>query len=219
MAKKQALVIGLGQFGMALARALSSEGLEVIAVDIDRARVQEASAFAAHAACLDATDEDALTALAPETRDLAICAIGHGARETTILVTTLLRQLGVRRVISRATDPLIVRILQLVGADQIVNPEQEYGERFARRLVYEGIRDELELAPNLVISELEVRPVMKGKTLAELALPDRFGLTVLAIKTGADALERPDPHRPLTAGDVLLVAGRPGAAQALVEEW
>lgn len=219
MSKKQALVIGLGQFGMALARALTHEGFEVLAIDIDRARVQEAAAFVAHAAALDATDEDALSGLNPESRDLAVCAIGHEARESTILVTTLLRQLGARRVVSRATDPLIARILHLVGADLVVNPEKEYGERFARRLVYEGIRDELELAPNLVISELEVRPVMKGKSLAALALPDRFGLTVLAIKNGDDDLERPDPHRPLAAGDVLLVAGRPGAAQTLVEEW
>lgn len=219
MARKQALVIGLGQFGMALARALTAEDYEVIAVDRARDRVQEASAFVEQAVCLDATDENALARLAPEKRDLAVCAIGHDAREATILVTTLLRQLGVERVISRATDPLIARILRLVGADVVVNPEREYGERFARRLVYAGIRDELSLAPNLIISELEMRPAMRGKSLSDLALPNRFGLTVLAIKTGEDALEMPDPHRPLGAHDVLLVAGRPGAAQALVEEW
>lgn len=219
MARKQALVIGLGQFGMALARALTAEGHEVIAVDVERDRVQEASAFVEQAVCLDATDEVALAELAPEKRDLAVCAIGHEARESTILVTTLLRQLGVERVVSRATDALIARILRLVGADVVVNPEREFGERFARRLVYEGIRDELSLAPNLIISELEVRRVMRGKSLADLALPSRFGLTVLAIKSGEDTLEMPDPHRPLGEDDVLLVAGRPGAAQALVEEW
>lgn len=219
--KRQALVIGLGRFGLALARSLTGEGYEVIGVDVDRARVERAADFAARAACLDATDEEALQGLAPDDRDLAVCAIGDESREAAILVTTLLRQLGAPRIVARATDPLVARVLRLVGAHEVVDPEVEFAERYARRLAYRGILDEIELGPALEISEVKVRPAMVGRSLAELDLRGRFGLNVLAIKEGptADALEPPDPTTPLAAEASLIVVGRPGAARKMHEAW
>ena len=93
MDTKQALIIGLGQFGMALARTLSERGVDVLAVDLDRQQVQLASSFVAQAACFDARDEESLKRAGPERRDLCVCAMGNESRESSIIVTALLRQI------------------------------------------------------------------------------------------------------------------------------
>lgn len=126
--KKQAIVIGLGQFGMSVARALSERGVDVLAVDIAEERVRVAAGFAAEAACFDAMDTDALARTSPERREVCICAIGDEAKEASIICTALLRQMGAPRVIARANDDLHERILKLVGAHQVVNPERAFGE-------------------------------------------------------------------------------------------
>lgn len=219
--QKQALIIGLGRFGMALARSLHAERYAIIAVDRDEAVVQAASEFADRAVRLDATDEQALQSLAPETRELVVCAMGEDSHQAAILVTALLRQLGAKRIVARANNALVGRILRLVGAHEVFDPEVEFAERFARRLTYAGISDEIRIGPNLVISEMRVRPAMVGRTLAELKMPEQFGLTVLAIRRSTDAkgLTAPDPRAELREEWGLVVVGEEGAAAALHEAW
>jgi trk system potassium uptake protein TrkA len=220
--KKQTLVVGLGQFGMSLARSLAERGAEVIAVDARTERVQIASRFAGQALCVDATEDGALERLAPARRDICVCAIGNEAREGAIIVTAILRQLGARFVVARAADDLTRRILTLVGAHEVVNPERAFGERLATRLIYDEILDELPLGPDLVITNLRPAQSMVGRNLIELALPRRFGLTVVAVRQGdADgaAITQPDPSRPLRTDDTLIVVSRPGAVQKLAGSW
>ncbi len=219
MEKKQALVIGLGQFGMAMARTLDEVGVEVIAVDIEAGPVHQAASFAEQAVQIDATDEEALATLAPERRDLCICGIGGDSRDAAILVTALLRQLGAKYVVARASDRLLERILGMVGAHEVVNPERAFGQRFARRLVQADLVDEVPLGRDLVISELRPRPSMVGRSLRELSLPKRFGITVLALREGADEVLLPDPDRPLRAQDTLVVVAQPGSMKRLDEAW
>jgi len=204
--KKQALVIGLGQFGLAVARALSVRQAEVLAVDIDEERVRTASLFVTEAACFDATDEAALARTSPERRDVCICAIGDEAKEASILCTALLKQQGAPRVIARSNDDLHARILTLVGADQVVNPEREFGERFANQILHVGIRGELPLGDGLLISEVAVPPSFVGPTLGELQLPRRFGVTVVAIrKRASGTVVMPRADLAFEAGDVMVV--------------
>jgi trk system potassium uptake protein TrkA len=218
---KQALVIGLGQFGMSLSRALSRAGCDVLAVDQAQDRVQTASAFVSQAICIDATDEPSLSRLAPERRDFCICAIGDEAREASIIVTALLRQMGARHIVARCTDDLMDRILRLVGAHAIVNPERAFGERLATRLIYDGILEEMPLGDGLIITELRIPPSMIGRTLIELELPRRFSVTVVALRREqAGTRPRvllPDPRAPLLAGDILVVVSEPGAAQYMAD--
>ena len=98
---KQALVVGLGQFGLALSRSLAAKGVEVLAVDRREETVRAAASFVTEAVCLDATDEISLARTLPERRDLCVCAIGDESRESSILVTALLRQLGAKRLVAR----------------------------------------------------------------------------------------------------------------------
>ncbi len=216
--KKQALVIGLGQFGMSVARALVARQAEVLAVDVRDARVRAAAAFVSEAACFDATDEAALARTSPERRDVCVCAIGDEATEASILCTALLKQMGARRVIARSNDELHARILTLVGASQVVNPEREFGDRFANQVLFEGIRGEMALGDGLLVSEVLAPPNFVGKTLGALQLPRRFGVTVIAIrKGGAGALVMPSAELAFEAGDVMVLVGRERVVAQMME--
>lgn len=205
--KRQAIVIGLGQFGMALARSLVDKGFEVLAVDIDAERIAQVNTFA-DGLQFDATDIDALARVTPEQRDVCICAIGDEDREASIICTALLKQLNARRVVARAGDEVHARILQLVGATEVVNPERDFGERFAMRLLSDKVIGELHLGSGLVLAEIEVPEMFIAKTLAELRLPNRFSVTVVATKLLDEInVKPPAAETVLSRGDVMLVVG------------
>lgn len=217
--RKQVIVIGLGQFGMALARALSERRVEVLAVDRDESRVRTAAAFVEEAVSFDATDAAALERTAPDRRDVGVCAIGDESKESSIICTALLRQMGSPRVIARANDEVHGRILQLVGAHEVVNPEKAFGERLANHMVYREILGELPFGDDLVITELVATEGLVDKTLAELALPRRFGIQVVAIRREDQRpLTLPDPKETLLEGDTLVVVSREGAVNRLLEQ-
>lgn len=216
--RKQAIVIGLGQFGMSLARSLTERGVEVFAIDEAEERVRTAATFAASAVAFDATDEAALARAAPERRDIVVIAIGDENKEASIICTALARQMGAKRVIARATDAVHERILRLVGAHEVVNPERAFGERLATRLLYTGVIDEVPLGEDLVISELRVPQAFVGRSLIELALPKRHKITVVAIRGRAErGVTLPRPDAKLEADDVLVVVAPKGAVAALLE--
>lgn len=215
---QQALVIGLGQFGMSLARALSQRGVEVLAVDTREDLVRVASAFATEALCFDATEEEALGRTSPERRDVCICAIGDEAKDASIICTALLRQMGAQRVIARVNDDLHARILTLVGAHRVINPEREFGERFASQILHEEIRGEMTLGEDLRITETDVPDAFVGHTLGSLQLPSRFGVTVIAVrKAKRGTVILPDPQAFLEDGDVFVVVAKEGAVAKMIE--
>lgn len=219
--RRQAMVIGLGQFGMALARALMVNGVEVLALDRREDRVQLAATFATEAIQADAMEEADLEQLAPARRDVCVVAVGAESREASILVTALLRQFGAPRIVARATDALHERILSLVGAHEVVQPERSFGERLAVRLAFRGVVDFLPLGDDLVITELATPPAFAGRRLVELQLPRRFQVTVVAVRRlehGLGRLLLPDPQEPLRSDDILVLVGAPGAAQSLTEK-
>lgn len=216
--RKQAIVIGLGQFGMALAQSLAARGVDVMAIDTKEERVRAAATFTADAICFDGTDEIALSQTSPHRRDVCVCAIGDEARESSIIVTALLRQMGAPLVVARATDPLHERILRLVGAHQVVNPERAFGERLSTRLMHTGVIDEVPLGEDLLITEIHVPASCVGRTLADLALPKKLEITVIAIRGQSNqAVTLPDPRQELERGDILIVVARPGAVDKFLE--
>lgn len=217
---RQVLVIGLGQFGMSLSRALTQHGSEVLAVDINEQHIADIAPHVADAVLMDAMDEDALAKLAPAQRDTCVCAIGDDNREGSIIVTALLKQLGARNIIARATDALHTRILSLVGAHEIVNPERDYGERLAIRLAWRNVVNVMPLGADLVVTEIEAPESFWGRTLAELELPKRFSVTVSAIRRQGETGIRasiPDPHKPLQRGDLLMLVSTEADARRLTE--
>jgi trk system potassium uptake protein TrkA len=221
MSRQQALIIGLGQFGMALAKALERHGTEVVAVDRRPERVQLAAAFATEAITMDATDEAEFARLRPSTKDICVCAIGEESREASIVVSAMLRQMGARRLIARATSEVHERILHLVGAHEVINPERILGERLAARFSYSGVLDVLPLGDDLVITELTPPAATLGRTLSQLQLPRNYQLTVLALRRSVDGKGKvllPNAEMTVQSGDVLVVVGPEGATRRFAEE-
>jgi len=217
---QQALVVGLGQFGMALAQALTKLGSEVLVVDRRAERVQLASSFATEAVTIDAMDEAELARLRPATRDLCVCAIGDENREASIVVTAMLRQMGAPRLVARATDAMHERILTLVGAHEVLNPERTLGERLAARLSSRGVIDVLPLGDDLAITEIATPPSAVGRTLAEIQLPKRFQLTVLGVRRAQEdqgKIVLPTASLKVYEGDIVVVVGPIGAARRFAE--
>ncbi len=218
--RKQALVIGLGQFGLSLSRALTDRGVDVFAVDLNPALVELAADFAVEAVVFNAIDEEALARAAPQRRDVCVVAIGNESREGSILCTALLRQMGAPKVVARATDELHERILRLVGAHEVVNPERAFGERLATRLAYSGVLEEAPLGEDLAITEVRTPTPLVGRTLLELKLPRRFNLTVVAVRRTQDGRGKlliPKPDEPLQAEDILVIVAAPGAVTEFLE--
>lgn len=216
---KQALVVGLGRFGMSLARSLADRGVEVLAVDANSKRVEDAAEVVAEAAVFDATDEDELRRAQPNARDLCICAIGDESHEASILCTALLRQLGAPRIVARANSTLHGRILKMVGAHEVVNPLEDFGERFADKFVYHRLKGELTLGNDLVVAEVEASQDLVGKTLADLRLPARLGVTVVATRSeGGAGVRLPTGDQTIQDKDVLVVVARREALAKLAGE-
>lgn len=216
---KQVLIIGLGRFGMSVAHSLTERGIEVLCADSREERVRQASNFAAEAVRFDATDSEALERTSPAQRDVCICAIGDDSTESAIICTALLRQMGAKRVIARANSQLQTRILKLVGAHEVVNPIHEFGERFANRIAYDRVIGELPLGDDLLITELRPPPSFVGKTLAELKLPQRYSVTVVALrKQESGAVVLPTAGEILKENDILIVVSREQAVGRLMEQ-
>lgn len=215
---QQVLVIGLGQFGMSLARTLSEKGAEVLAVDRRKNLVDEAAAFVTEALMADATDEAELARLQPAQRDCSVCAIGDDSKEASIICTALLRQMGSPWVIGRANNTMHRRILLLVGAHLVVNPEEEFGRRFANRLINRHIISDMPLGEDLHLTELVIPPGMIGRSLIDLSLPKRFGVMVVAIRRGSPSrVMQPLPQDPLEAGDRLIIVSSEAAMHKLTQ--
>ena len=213
---KQIMIIGLGQFGMALAQTLSERGVEVMAVDISQEKVDAAAEFVTHAAAIDITDENALAQLMPQERDSVICAMGSSAKESAIISTALLRQLGCKHIVSRASNATYRRILFMVGAHEVIIPEQDFGRRFATHLLYRNmIADYPENDLNL--TEIKLPQFMIGKTLVQLALPRKYGIIVAAVRRNG-VLIRPEPEKALEENDMLLIVSDENAIDKLSRE-
>jgi trk system potassium uptake protein TrkA len=214
---KQIMIIGLGQFGMALAQALSERGVEVLAVDVLQEKVDIASEFVTHAVAVDATDETALAKLIPAERDSVICAMGASSKESAIICTALLRQMGCKHIVSRASSATYLRILFMVGAHEVIIPEQDFGRRFATHLLYRNMIPDSENTNELNLTEIKLPPFMVGKNLIDLELPKKFGIIVAAVRRDG-VLYRPDPHKTLQENDMLLIVSDEKAIEKLSKE-
>lgn len=224
MARKDYAVIGLGRFGSSICRTLRALGHDVLGVDRDLARVQDVRQMVTDAVQLDATDEEALRSIGISDYAAVVVAIGVDL-ESSILVTLVLKELGVPRVVAKAGTALQQRVLQKVGADVVVFPEEDAGYRVAHTLVYPAIHDFINLGEDFLLLQVEVRPRWVGKTLAELGMagqgstaPGRGyqGLQVQIIRRGRSLICTPGPTERLQAGDELAVVGTHGDLQGLL---
>lgn len=178
----------MGRFGTRLARLLTEAGAEVIAVDRRKNLIEDVRDDVTRPVCLDATDEEALRSQGIDEVDVAIVGIGSNF-EAAVLTTVLLKQLGVPRVISRAASNIRARILSRVGADEIVNPEQESADRWRDRLIAMNIMERIELAENFSLVQMTAPDRFTGKTLGQLDVRKNFHVQVIAIRRTAEDID------------------------------
>ena len=207
--EKQFVVLGLGIFGSTLVKTLSQFGREVIAIDKDSENVQRVSEFATKAVIGDVTDIQFLTDLGLDDIDVGIVAIGDRL-EDSILATMNLKELGVPYVIVKAKNKRFKVVLERIGADHVVRPEKEMGEKIARALLRKNIKDLIELDEENCIVEMKVPQSWIGKSLSQLDLRKLYSINVLGKRDPkTHKLEVPvDPSAPIEMNDTFLVLGQ-----------
>ena len=205
----QFLVVGLGRLGLTMIATLDALGHEVVGIDTKDEVVQRLADDlpGVHLVVADATDEDVLQGLNVEGFDAAAVVIGEGHVEAGILATANLKELGVPMIVARATSELHARVLERVGADRVIQPEREMGEQVARTLASPGVLDYVDLGGDEAVIEAEVPMQWADRSLAELGLSRKLGLTVLALKPKDGAGTIPRGETVLRAGDVIVVGG------------
>ena len=218
---KQYAVIGLGRLGREVVEWLSKKGHQVMAIDKRRDRIEEISSKVDNALAFDTTSETALLDARINEMDVVVCAIGDHHVQNSIMTTALLHQIGVKKIIARASTDLHANILKVVGAHEVINPEKEMGDRIAQKIVTPGLSEIFPIAEDATIAELDVPKSFVGKNIIELRIRSRYGVNIIGVrrlKQGTEPLketEEPErnfiinfkPDETLQADDVLVIAG------------
>lgn len=210
--RRQYVVVGLGRVGSALVAALDSMGHDVLGIEQDEEIVQDLSAEIPNAKLIstdDATEPHVLSELGVGNFDGAAVMIGENI-EASVLVTLVLKDLGVPEILARANGPLHARVLDRIGADHVVQPEREFGEFLAHRISAPGIQDYLHIGETEALVRMQVPGEWVGETLADLRLPDTRGVTVLTLKREGQEAIIPRADAVLKEGDVLVIGGPKG---------
>ena len=174
-------VIGLGYFGLNLALRLAEYGSEVMAIDIDKNRVELIANKVAHAVTLDSTDKNALRHQGIQDMDAVIVAIGEGF-ESSITTTAVLQELKVKRILNRVTSPIHERLIGLMDIKEVLVPEAEAAEHLARRLMMPGLIESFQISINHSIFEVPAPKSIIGKKLIDTNLRDEFNLNLVTVK-------------------------------------
>ncbi len=203
---KQFAVLGLGRFGSSLAKTLYGLGHDVLAVDEREEVVQDISDSVTHAIQADAADESTLRSLGLRNFDVAIVTIGSDI-QASILVTLILKELGVKYVVAKAQSELHAKVLYKIGADRVVFPERDMGVRLAHNLVSTNILDFIELSSDYSIVEVAALSEWKGKTLKELNMRVKYGINIIAIRREGKINVSPKAEDRIMENDVLVVVG------------
>lgn len=172
------IILGLGNFGASLSEKLTAQGNEVIGIDNRMERVEAYKERISHTICMDATDEFTVNGLPLKDTDVVIVAIGED-QGANVMATALFKNLKVKRLISRAINPLHEKVLLALGVDEIVHPEQETAERWAKKLCLKDVVDSYELSDDFSIIEATVPEEFFGQSISELQLRAKYNLLIL----------------------------------------
>ena len=203
---KSYAVIGLGRFGSALARQLCKLGAEVLALDVKGDYVQQIANDVTHAVVGDAQDKEVLRALGVRNLDCAVIAIGYNLA-ASVLITMNLKELGVPYIVCKAHDETHRKVLEKLGVDRVVIPEQEYAQRLARTLNSHNVLDYIELSEDFGILDVPAPKSWIGKSLRELNVRAKLGVTIIAVENGGKTNVSPTADYAVGEGDTLVMLG------------
>lgn len=206
MAKKQFVVIGLGRFGSTLAKTVYELGHDVLAIDKDEEKVQDIADYVTHAIQMDATDENALKNVGLRNFDVAVVTIGSDI-QASIMATLLTKEMEVNFIIAKAHNEQHAKVLDKIGADKVILPEQDMGVRVAHNLVSSNILDYIELSSEYSIMEIEALDEWDSKSLKDLELRKKYGINIVAIKDGKNINVSPNADDMIKKGDIIVALG------------
>jgi len=203
-AKKTYAVFGLGRYGLAVARELVENGMEVIAVDAKEKLINDVAAYLPVCKCADVTDAEVISRLGIGNIDTVIICMANNL-EASVMAVTLCKEAGVKTVIAKCSNEMQQKILLRVGADRVVFPEYESGLRLAKNLLSSGFIDMISLSKDVSIVEIDVKAEWCGKNLIELNLRKKYGFNIIAIKKGEKVNVNINPEQVLDAQSTLIV--------------
>lgn len=198
-------IVGLGKFGMALARELANYGTEILVLDKDEDKVNEMREYTENAFIINNIDKKTLSETGIQNCDVVINCIGSHL-DTSILVTLNLVTLGIKKVISKATSTEHGEILEKLGSD-VVYPDRDMAERLAHRLETSRMLDFVTLSEHISISKLVCPDWVVGKTVQELNLRKEYGVNILAVESGSNLYEIVSPSYEFKKDDILFLSG------------
>ncbi len=216
---RQFAVIGLGQFGSSVALSLAQKGCEVLAIDRDQDRVDEIADQVSQSVTVDAADEKALHSLGMKDIDVAIVSTGEDI-EASISIVLILKEIGVKEIIAKAVTQIHGAILKKVGADRVIFPERDMGERIAESLASPNVMDYSEISETHSIVELVAPKKFWGKSISDLKLEEDTKVSIAAIKRKVPVVTpegetefkeeiniRPRPEDKINRSDTLIMIG------------
>ena len=211
---KSYIVIGLGRFGQTLARQLCMLGAEVLALDKRSDLVQQVADDVTHAVVGDGQDKEVLRALGARNFDCAIIAIGSNLA-SSVLTAMNLKELEVPYVICKAHDETHRKVLEKLGVDRVIIPEQENAQRLARSLNSHNVLEYIELSPDYGILEIPAPKSWIGKTIKELNVRAKLGVNIIAVENDKKTNVSPTADYRIVSGDVMVVLGDNYALEAV----
>lgn len=203
---KSILIIGIGRFGQHLARRFSELDNEVMIADVSESKIQELLPFVTNGQIGDCTDPAVLKTLGVRNYDICFVCVGSNF-QSSLEITSLIKEMGARRVVSRAGSQLHAKFLLHNGADEVVYPEFDTAQKLAFRLSAANVFDFIDLTENVSICEIGMPTQWAGQTIGQLSIRNKYAISVLATKIGDTVSPMPTADRQLNAGEHLIVMG------------
>ena len=215
--KKQYAVFGLGNFGKHLALGLENLGCEVVVVDNSMEKIQEIADQVSYAMCANIEDPEVIKSLGGRNLDGAVVAISENIG-TSIMATIMAKEIGIPYVLAKAQSVIHANILKKVGADAVVHPEKEMGNRVARSLVSGNFTDWIELSPDYSLVETEIPEEWVGKRLVDLQIREKLGINVVGIIDNDVINVTINPHQVLGKKLIMILIGANEILEKLKKE-
>ena len=218
-AVKGICVIGLGSFGRNLAITLAKTKQSVLVIDADRERIDDIGDKVDNAVCGDATNEAVLRAAGIKNCECVVICMENNLADT-ILITVLLKEMGIKKIVCRATDDRQKKVLIKVGATQVVLPEKESGVKLAYTLSRRGMVDYFAPSGDFAIAEIVVQKSWVGKSVIEIDVRKKYNVSIIAVadKDGEDFTLLADPNRAFLENEHVVVAGDNASIERLTKK-
>ncbi len=201
------VIVGLGRFGYSLACNIAEKGFQVLAIDNNEEKVAKISQVIYNAVQADVSEKETLASLGVSEYDVAVASIGLNVQDN-ILATLFLKELGVPYVIAKAQDEQFGKVYSKIGADRVVYPERDMGQRVGQNLLSSNLIDYIKYDSDYSVIELSAPESMKGRSLKELDLRRKYNINVIAIRKDEDLNLIPGANDRITEGDILILMGK-----------